>query len=140
MQAWVKGIIFILAIVSLPACRMRRDDSSTSSADSKSNLKLFATCISETPAATYRNIIVQDDPATLKGILIMDNGETGTESQTIKPTSLVIESQNSAEVRRVYSSGEVVFTIDLKQNGSDTFTARLKQSASDLDVTYNCAI
>jgi hypothetical protein len=140
MQVWNKYFVFILAVVSLQACRLRRDDSATSSADSTANMKLFATCVSETPVVAFRNIIVQNDIATLKGLLLMDNGETGTESQTIKPVSLVIESQNGAEVRRTFTSGEMILTIELKQSVNDTFTARFKQSASIPDVTYNCAI
>jgi uncharacterized protein YcfL len=140
MQVWNKIFMVTLATFALEACRMRSENAETSSANSSGKMKLYATCSSETPGPVYRNIIVQEDTVARKGLLLMDSGESSQENQTIKAVSLAIETRESAEIRRTYSSGDLTLSIDLERNGSDTFTARLKDSVTKPEVTYNCAI
>lgn len=134
------AMLILVVATSMTSCRMRRDSSQSLSSGNPGNMKLFATCTSDSQASRYRNLIVQEDEVNLRGLLTLDNGTTANESQAFLSASLVIENRDSSTIRKIYTGKDLTFSIDLSGKENDIFSGRLKESKDSPEIVYLCAI
>lgn len=134
------SLLLIASAFTVSGCRMRQTSSSQIPAKNEQSFKLLATCVSESPNAKVKSIVVQEELTNLRGLLFLDNGGKTIESQSVLATSLTIETRENTEIRKTFQAENMTLTIDLERKGADTFSGRLTDLKDKNESSFTCAI